>query len=225
MTYIKWKDEVESYLGELPQAEKQKVFSYFSEMYADKRDAGKSEEQIIEEFGAPYDVAKRILADNKENSAQESGKRADGGNSYNYNYNYNYNYGGAPAYGESPYGTEQPSYAPPLREEPLPEMEMPEGTPREKKKKGAGHVIGCIILCLLILWLTVVLIGAPLTAICGGFVNIGGTVGALVGGGMSGAEATMYIGYAVLECGAGFILLAPFSAITAAMWKSFKKFA
>lgn len=70
MTYIKWKDEVESYLVNLPEEEKQKIFSYFSEMYADKRDAGKSEAQIIEEFGAPYDVAKRILEGSREGSAQ-----------------------------------------------------------------------------------------------------------------------------------------------------------
>ena len=66
MTYIKWKDEVEGYLISLPAEEKQRIFSYFSEMHADKRDAGKSEAQIIEEFGAPYDVAKRILEGSKE---------------------------------------------------------------------------------------------------------------------------------------------------------------
>lgn len=96
MTYIKWKDEVESYLGNLSEEEKQKIFSYFSEMYADKRDAGKSEEQIIEEFGAPYDVAKRILDGNKESAdATEAPSNVTGGSNYNYNY-YNYNYGGAP---------------------------------------------------------------------------------------------------------------------------------
>lgn len=68
MTYIKWKDEVESYLLGLSYEEKKKVFSYFAEMYADKRDAGKSEEQIIEEFGAPYDVAQKILSDARESS-------------------------------------------------------------------------------------------------------------------------------------------------------------
>ena len=101
MTYIKWKDEVESYLGNLPASEKQKVFSYFSEMYADKRDAGISEERIIEGFGAPYDVAQRILADSKDNSSAQSDNqgaavRGSGGNNYNYNY-YNYNYGSAPS--------------------------------------------------------------------------------------------------------------------------------
>ncbi len=101
MTYIKWKDEVESYLGNLSASEKQKVFSYFAEMYADKRDAGISEETIIEGFGAPYDVAQRILADSKETPSsqpdnQNGAVNGSGGNNYNYNY-YNYNYGGAPA--------------------------------------------------------------------------------------------------------------------------------
>ena len=112
MTYIKWKDEVESYLVNLPQEEKLKAFSYFSEMYADKRDAGKSEEQIIEEFGAPYDVAKRILDGFKETNAQaggaDDGGSVSGGNNYNYNY-YNYNYGAPP---QSPPPQEE-YYAPP----------------------------------------------------------------------------------------------------------------
>ena len=91
MTYIKWKDEVESYLINLSDAEKQKILSYFSEMYADKRDAGKSEAQIIEEFGAPYDVAKRILADSISAASQQdnsdgAGASVNGGNNYNYNY-------------------------------------------------------------------------------------------------------------------------------------------
>ena len=92
MTYITWKDEVESYLGALSADEKQAIFSYFSEMYADKRDAGKSEAQIIAEFGAPYDVAKRILDGTKDaapQSADEARGTVTGGN-YNYNY-YNYN--------------------------------------------------------------------------------------------------------------------------------------
>lgn len=64
MKYIKWQDELANHLNGLSAEEKQKVFNYFSEMYADKRDAGLSEEQIIESFGAPYDVAKRILSEN-----------------------------------------------------------------------------------------------------------------------------------------------------------------
>lgn len=61
MTYIQWRDELNGCLGSMPADEKEKVFSYFAEMYADKRDAGLSEEEIVAEFGAPYDVAQRIL--------------------------------------------------------------------------------------------------------------------------------------------------------------------
>lgn len=63
MKYIKWQDELEGYLCSLPREEKDKAFSYFSEMYADKREAGMSEEEIVESFGPPYDVAKRILSE------------------------------------------------------------------------------------------------------------------------------------------------------------------
>lgn len=135
MTYIKWKDEVESYLVSLPQEEKQKIFSYFSEMYADKRDAGKSEEQIIEEFGAPYDVAKKILSDSRDAAAQNSqpdgGANVSGGNNYNYNY-YNYNYGGAPAQSPPPdYG-----YTPPKQTEAEPQPDVfGEGLKMPKKSK------------------------------------------------------------------------------------------
>lgn len=65
MTYIQWRDELDECLRSLPVEEREKVFSYFSEMYADKRDAGLSEREIISEFGAPYDVARRILNENK----------------------------------------------------------------------------------------------------------------------------------------------------------------
>ena len=129
MTYIKWKDEVESYLGNLSAEEKQRIFSYFAEMYADKRDAGKSEAQIIEEFGAPYDVAKRILEGSKENapSSQDgAGNSAgvNGGNNYNYNY-YNYNYGGAP---QQPPQTQQPP-----RQEPPQYTQPPQQPPLQKE--------------------------------------------------------------------------------------------
>ena len=161
MTYIKWKDEVESYLGNLSASEKQKVFSYFAEMYADKRDAGLSEESIIESFGAPYDVARRILADNKDNPAQaaeggagNSGSGGNsGGNNYNYNY-YNYNYGGAPPAYPAP--NSSPNTAPAPQSDKKAEdkggaasehvdvsdidMPLPEGTPKPKEEKGRNAV-------------------------------------------------------------------------------------
>lgn len=79
MTYIEWIDELKSYLLEMPQSDRQKVIAYFAEMYADKRDAGFSENEIIKEFGAPYDAAKRILSEDKPlyKQAANSGSRMD----------------------------------------------------------------------------------------------------------------------------------------------------
>lgn len=221
MTYIKWKDEVESYLVNLPQEEKQKIFSYFSEMYADKRDAGKSEEQIIEEFGAPYDVARRILADSREAAPQNgapaaggattaSGATAAGGNNYNYNY-YNYNYGGAPQEGKELPHKEEPFAAPPPQ-------------PAPAKKRGAGHVILSVFLILVLTVLTVSLIGSALTTVIDGFITIGATSGALAAGECGGAEGTAMIGVGILSAGAGILLLAPFSALCSALWRKLKKF-
>lgn len=69
MTYNEWKSELETYLIDMPYGERQKVFSYFSEMYADKREAGFTEKEIIAEFGAPYDAAQRVLGRGDEDPA------------------------------------------------------------------------------------------------------------------------------------------------------------
>lgn len=79
MNYIEWKSELETFLVDLPYDEKQKVFSYFSEMYADKREAGYREEEIIAEFGAPYDVARRVLDNGEEEygALRQQSRKAD----------------------------------------------------------------------------------------------------------------------------------------------------
>ncbi len=212
MTYIKWKDEVESYLLSLPQEERQKIFSYFSEMYADKRDAGKSEAQIIEEFGAPYDVAQRILADTKEQPPVQDGQRTEAANvnggNYNYNY-YNYNYGGAPQYDR------QAPQSPP----PAPAQE-----PQPKKKPGAGRIIVSIILTIALVGLTAGLIGSTLALIVEGFISIGATSGALVASQCGGAVGAAIIGWGLIMCGIGILLLAPFGALCKILWRKLTAF-
>ncbi len=219
MTYIKWKDEVESYLVSLPQEEKQKIFSYFSEMYADKRDAGKSEAQIIEEFGAPYDVAKKILAESREAANAQSGEsenaaNVSGGNNYNYNY-YNYNYGGAPQSATPQSGKE------------LPERKTPPApAPQEKPKKqtNAVKILVSIILTVVLVGLTVSLFGSALTVILEGFVSIGFTVGGLASGSCGGAEGTQMIGLGLIISGVGITLLAPFNALCSFLWRKLRAF-
>ncbi len=228
MTYIKWKDEVESYLVSLPQEEKQKIFSYFSEMYADKRDAGKSEEQIIEEFGAPYDVAKKILAESRE-AATPQGEQSDGGtsgvsggNNYNYNY-YNYNYGGAPQ------GAATPS-APPQGGKELPRESAPAPAPaaakpqQPKKQVNAARLIVSIILTIVLVGLSVSLIGGAITLIIEGCVEIGFTAGALASSECGGAEGATMIGLGMIVSGLGCILLAPFNVLCKFLWRKLKEF-
>ncbi len=233
MTYIKWKDEVESYLINLSDAEKQKILSYFSEMYADKRDAGKSEAQIIEEFGAPYDVAKRILADSISAASQQdnsdgAGASVNGGNNYNYNY-YNYNYGGAPA----PNAPAPNAPPPPAKETPQKEFVAPAQQPASiaqpaatqvKKKAGAGRIILGVFLAFLLGCLTISLIGSALAMIVESFISIGATAGAIAAAECGGAEGTAIIGYSIMIAGLNFILLAPIYTLCRFLWRKLTKF-
>ena len=233
MTYIKWKDEVESYLINLSDAEKQKILSYFSEMYADKRDAGKSEAQIIEEFGAPYDVAKRILADSISAASQQdnsdgTGASVNGGNNYNYNY-YNYNYGGAPA----PNAPAPNAPPPPAKETPQKEFVAPAQQPaaiaqpaatQVKKKAGAGRIILGVFLAFLLGCLTISLIGSALAMIVESFRTIGATAGAIAAAECGGAEGTAIIGYSIMIAGLNFILLAPIYTLCRFLWRKLTKF-
>ncbi len=61
MSYNEWKDELKGYLLSVSEEERQRVLDYYAEAYADRRDAGYSEREIILQFGAPYDAAQRVL--------------------------------------------------------------------------------------------------------------------------------------------------------------------
>ena len=63
MTYNEWRDELKNNLLSVTENERKRVLDYYAEAYADRREAGFSEREIIEEFGAPYDAAQRILGD------------------------------------------------------------------------------------------------------------------------------------------------------------------
>ena len=63
MTYTEWRDELKSNLLCVSESERRRVLEYYAEAYADRREAGYSEREIVAEFGAPYDAAKRILSE------------------------------------------------------------------------------------------------------------------------------------------------------------------
>ena len=72
MTYNEWRDELKSNLLSVSESERRRVLDYYAEAYADRRDAGYTEREIIEDFGAPYDAAQRILSDGDSNYYEPS---------------------------------------------------------------------------------------------------------------------------------------------------------
>ena len=68
MTYTEWRDELKNNLLSVSENERRRVLDYYAEAYADRREAGFSEHEIIEDFGAPYDAAQRILCDRSDYS-------------------------------------------------------------------------------------------------------------------------------------------------------------
>ena len=84
MKYIEWRDELEYYLGALEKTERDRILAYYSEMYADRRDGGLTEEEAVEQFGTcVHDAAdaqnnerrrsniERIQQDNKPGRQQQ----------------------------------------------------------------------------------------------------------------------------------------------------------
>lgn len=65
MTYNEWRDELKLNLLSVSISERKRVLDYYAEAYADRRDAGFTEREIIADFGAPYDAAQRILSESR----------------------------------------------------------------------------------------------------------------------------------------------------------------
>ena len=74
MTYVQWESEFQKCIGSLPQKEKDEIIGYYREIYADKREAGLTDEEIIKNFGEPMLAAAKILMENNadEKDSQEA---------------------------------------------------------------------------------------------------------------------------------------------------------
>ena len=81
MTYNEWRDELKNNLLSVSDAERRRVLDYYAEAYADRREAGFSEREIISDFGAPYDAAQRILNESDDETYFEPPKRSRFGDS------------------------------------------------------------------------------------------------------------------------------------------------
>ncbi|MDE5562941.1 MAG: DUF1700 domain-containing protein [Clostridiales bacterium] len=63
MTKYEWEHELKKNIHRLPADEIARVLDYYNEMFEDNIERGKSEREIIREFGNPVDVADKILSE------------------------------------------------------------------------------------------------------------------------------------------------------------------
>ena len=210
MTYTEWRDELKSNLLCVSESERRRVLDYYAEAYADRREAGFSEREIIEEFGAPYDAAQSMLADNQVPYAE------------------------APADAATPpkAQTAPPVYSPPPTP-PRPAITtppQPQPAPvNDKTDNNTGYVILCVILAvpvtmliLLAVITTVALCVTPILSIASGGAMVGAAAGTFIAGEVAYGFYVLGVGIAAL--GIGIALCPLFFKLTALIWKGFPKF-
>ena len=210
MTYTEWRDELKSNLLCVSESERRRVLDYYAEAYADRREAGFSEREIIEEFGAPYDAAQSMLADNQVPYAE------------------------APADAATPpkAQTAPPVYSPPPTP-PRPAITtppQPQPSPvNDKTENNTGYVILCVILAvpvtmliLLAVITTVALCVTPILSIASGGAMVGAAAGTFIAGEVAYGFYVLGVGIAAL--GIGIALCPLFFKLTALIWKGFPKF-
>jgi len=210
MTYTEWRDELKSNLLCVSESERRRVLDYYAEAYADRREAGFSEREIIEEFGAPYDAAQSMLADNQVPYAE------------------------APADAATPpkAQTAPPVYSPPPTP-PRPAITtppQPQPAPvNDKTENNTGYVILCIVLAvpvtmliLLAVITTVALCVTPILSIASGGAMVGAAAGTFIAGEVAYGFYVLGVGIAAL--GVGIALCPLFFKLTALIWKGFPKF-
>lgn len=210
MTYTEWRDELKSNLLCVSESERRRVLDYYAEAYADRREAGFSEREIIEEFGAPYDAAQSMLADNQ------------------------VPYTEAPADAATPpkAQTAPPVYSPPPTP-PRPAIKtppQPQPAPvNDKTENNTGYVILCVVLAvpltmliLLAVVTTVALCVTPILAIASGGAMVGAAAGTFIAGEVAYGFYVLGVGIAAL--GVGIALCPLFFKLTALIWKGFPKF-
>lgn len=212
MTYTEWRDELKSNLLCVSESERRRVLDYYAEAYADRREAGFSEREIIEDFGAPYDAAQSMLADNT----------------------VPYTEAPAGAAAQPKVQTAPPVYSPPPPPPPRPATPPPQPQPqpetvKPEKESNAGYVILCIALALPVAMLiivtvltTVALCATPILTIASGGAMIGASVGTFIAG--EAAYGFFILGVGIADMGVGIALCPLLFKLAALMWKSFSKF-
>ena len=204
MTKIEWIAELKKNTEKLPSEEQNRILEYYEELFSDKTESGMSEEEIINEFGNPRDVAEKLLNESpaeEEKTAVPQENIKDGNTS-----------------SESKKTDEKPKqeYKPPVY---------------EKKKRSAGSTLASLTLLslfgfvglgvLIAVWaviLSVMVVGA--SAAFAGIVQFFVSF-TLFNSGIGAALAQL--GISIFAAGIGFIILANAKSLSKiAIWVSRK---
>ena len=210
MTYTEWRDELKSNLLCVSESERRRVLDYYAEAYADRREAGFSEREIIEEFGAPYDAAQSMLADNQVPYAEAPADAATPPKAKT-----------APPFYIPPQTPPRPAITTPPQPQPAPV--------NDKTENNTGYVILCVVLAVPVTMLillaaitTVALCVTPILAIASGGAMVGAAAGTFIAGEVAYGFYVLGVGIAAL--GVGIALCPLFFKLTALIWKGFPKF-
>ena len=212
MTYNEWRDELKSNLLSVSEPERRRVLDYYAEAYADRREAGFSEREIIEEFGAPYDAAQKILRESFDDEPTKT--RAD-----------------TPLRADERPHEERRDEG---RERRRDDRRYDEGRERSEPIKttrenyGWVFVILCIIFAAPLFGLIMGMVGitiglcvAPFALIISGVASIVASIVQVFGGEF--AYGCYLLGVGFIELGVGIALLPLFGKIVKFMWKLFRK--
>ena len=218
MTYTEWRDELKSNLMGVSESERRRVLEYYAEAYADRREAGFSEWEIIQDFGAPYDAAQRIL--DLEDGGVSSKSRDDHRER-------------EAAYERRRYQDDEFFDAQPARESARPqrtEREIRETKEAEKKPEKEKHswlfIFFCIIFAVPIFMIvmslsimTLAFFAAPFAVLLSGVWLVISGVGMTIASGV--VEGLINIGLGIMAFGAGVVLVGILPRFAKFAWKVF----
>ena len=220
MTYTEWRDELKNNLLSVSENERRRVLDYYAEAYADRREAGFTEREIIEEFGAPYDAAQRILCERTDysddffddRSLQEDDRRSRDKDSRKHN---------EARRNEDDYRYDRGDNNYPQRDEKHEKV--------DDNNNGWLFVLLCIIFCVPLFGLLMGMVGitigfcvAPFAVLISGFGIIGGGIGSMVSGEF--LTGLGVVGVGIIVVGVGIILMAVFTKIVKLIWKLWNNF-
>lgn len=206
MTYNEWRDELKDNLLSVSDEERKRVLDFYAEAYADKREAGKSEREIINDFGAPYDAAQRILNEKIDDEFKNGDEREEK-NSQSF--------------------TPAPADIKQEKTDKKPKKE----NKKAKEKSGGGWLyvlfiiifsipLFIVIVCLAAISFTVTV--APFALIACGAAATGGSIGVMISGDITYGLYTL--GSGLITLGAGIVLFPLLLKLVKLMWKLFKSF-